>query len=130
MCRTSARSRWGVQGRPQLDELAMGVDSPQRLESILAVKQIVLHLELEFRPAAAHIPDVVALGVIDAALVYSQANARSNTALEAISPIQSADFLASVPGTFLMTGAGGRKQQVAVLGMIVERNPSYHDLAG
>ena len=59
----------GVQSCPQLNKLAFrGLDSPQRLEAILAVKQIVLELGFKFRPAAADIPDIGAVGVIDAAL--------------------------------------------------------------
>jgi hypothetical protein len=40
------------------------VDSPQQLESILAVKQIVLELGLEFRPAAPDVPNLGAIGVL------------------------------------------------------------------
>jgi anti-anti-sigma factor len=46
----------------------MALDAPQRLESIPTVKQIALELELEVRPAAAHVPDIIAIGIVGAAL--------------------------------------------------------------
>ena len=48
----------GVKGCPQLNALAIEPDAPQWLEPMLAVKQIVLELGLEFPPAAAQIPDI------------------------------------------------------------------------
>ncbi|SPE26735.1 hypothetical protein SBA3_130003 [Candidatus Sulfopaludibacter sp. SbA3] len=68
------------------------LDSPQRLEAIPAVKQVVLESGFEFRPVAADIPDVGAVGVIDAALA-------------ATSLIQTAGSGESAPKTITMTAA-------------------------
>ena len=58
----------GVEGRPDLDGLVAGRESPHRTDPIDTSPQPLLKPRAEFRPSPAHIPDVIVGGIVQASL--------------------------------------------------------------